>query len=308
MSLFRKALGIYVRGFAMGAADVVPGVSGGTIAFITGIYERLIQCLTSVDVRSVQLLFRWRIRELWARIDGNFLLLLLAGILSAIFSLAHVIDFLLDQYPILVWSAFFGLIVASALTLLIKNIQISLQALIFLVLGMILIFLVSTSSYTALDPVLPVVFLAGMIAISAMLLPGLSGSFLLLVFGLYEPTLEAVKALDFAYLLSFAMGAATGLLLFSRLIHWLLKHHYRNTLMLLIGMLFGSLYAVWPWRSLDTVNVPLLPSSLSDLGRDPMLLQALACMLSAAAVVLLFETITGQFARENNQENNKQND
>lgn len=289
----------------MGAADVVPGVSGGTIAFITGIYGRLINSLQSVDLECLKLLFRFDIKQLWQRVDGSFLLVLLAGILTSIFSLAHGIDYLLDNYPILIWSVFFGLIASSAVSLLIKeglkSSQIKPVSLIFLGVGIALMVLISTSSFIQLSPTLPFVFLAGIIAISAMLLPGLSGSFLLLLFGLYEPTLEAVKAFDLAYIFSFGAGAVTGLILFSRVIHWLLKHHFVNTLMLLIGLLFGSLYEVWPWHSLELSSAPVLPITFIESGRDAMLYPALGCMISAVIFVLLLEYITGRFSGEDDQ-------
>jgi len=286
----------------MGAADVVPGVSGGTIAFITGIYGRLIQSLKSADIECLKLLLRLDFKAVWQRVDGSFLLALMAGILISIFSLAHGIDYLLDHHPILIWSAFFGLIASSAISLILKNGQAKPLPLIFLALGIGLMVLISNSSFIQFEVSLPFVFLAGVIAISAMLLPGLSGSFLLLLFGLYEPTLEAVKNLDFAYLLNFALGATTGLLLFSRLIHWLLKNYYVNTLMLLIGLLFGSLYEIWPWRLFnETVKTPVLPATFAQTGQEAMLYAALGCMISAAVFVLLLEYISGRFSREDNR-------
>ena len=297
-----SGVGIFIRGAAMGAADLVPGVSGGTIALITGIYERLIASLQSFDLECLRLLLKMDFASVWKKLDGRFLLTLIAGVLTSIFSLAHGIDYLLGQYPIYIGSVFFGLIAASAATLLVKNLKVQSLPLFFLALGIGLMLLLSGNSYIQLSPALPFVFLAGLITISAMLLPGVSGSFLLLLFGLYEPTLEAAKVFDLAYLSSFAMGAATGLLLFSRLIHWLLKNHYLNTLMLLIGLLFGSLYALWPWVVMESsVKIPVLPGTLENYGQDAMLYPALGCMISAVAFVCLLEYITGRFSREDNQ-------
>lgn len=295
-----QALAIYIRGVAMGAADIVPGVSGGTIAFITGIYPKLIKCLTAIDFESVRMLLRFDIKGLCQRFDGFFLVLLFSGILSAIFSLAHLISYFLDTYPILIWSVFFGLIAASAITLLIREGVYQRSTLISFLLGMALVLFISTMSAHQLTPSLPMVYLVGVIAISAMLLPGLSGSFLLLLFGMYEPTLEAVKTLNGTYLLSFALGAVTGLVSFSHLISWLLKHHYEKTLMFLIGLLFGSLYAVWPWRTFYGSNQPVWPSDFA-LTSDPMIVSALTCMILSVGAVLIIEYLASKFSVE--QEN-----
>ena len=291
------ALAIYIRGACMGAADVVPGVSGGTIAFITGIYPKLIDSLTAVDLQSLRLLLRFDIKALWQRFDGNFLVLLFAGILSAIFSLAHLISYLLDTYPILIWSVFFGLILASAITLLIREGIYQLPTLVSFLLGIALVLVISSMSVHQVSPGLPMVYLVGVIAISAMLLPGLSGSFLLLLFGMYEPTLEAVKTFNGAYLICFALGAATGLISFSHLIGWLLKHHYATTLMFLIGLLFGALYAVWPWRTFGDGNQAIWPGDFA-LMADPMILPALACMILAGVAVLVIEYLASKFSVE----------
>ena len=286
----------------MGAADVVPGVSGGTIALITGIYGRLIQSLKSADPECLKMLFRFQFADAWQRIDGSFLLTLIAGILTSVFTLAHGIDYLLDQHPILIWSVFFGIIFSSAISLLLKHGQLKSLPLIFLVSGVGLMMMISSSSFAQLDPSLPAVFLAGVIAISAMLLPGLSGSFLLLMLGLYEPTLEAVKAFDVAYLSSFTAGAIIGLLVFSRLIHWLLESFYVNTLMLLIGLLLGSLYEIWPWHLVQASSkVPVFPNTFVQQGRDAMLYPALGCMIFAMAFVLLLDYVTRRFSREDDQ-------
>lgn len=295
---FIPALSIFIRGMAMGAADVVPGVSGGTIAFITGIYARLIGSLNAIDTECIKQLGRFQLAEVWRKVDAGFLLILMAGILTSIFSLAHGIDYLIDHYPILLWSVFLGLIASSAMTLLAKHFRFCFLTLLFLALGMGLMLLISSGEFIQLSPKLPMVYLAGVIAISALLLPGLSGSFLLLLFGLYEPTLEAVKALDAAYLISFGLGAVTGLLLFSKLIHWLLAHHYQSTLMFLVGLLLGSLYELWPWRLLSEAgsNVPVLPGTLAEQGQNPMLYPALACMIFALIFVLVMEYLAGRFS------------
>lgn len=286
MKKMLEALGIFLRGMAMGAADVVPGVSGGTIAFITGIYERFIKSLRSFDFQALRLLFKFEIKACWRHVDGNFILFLFAGVLTSIFSLAHSIDYLLDNYPILVWSLFLGLIAASAVLFSRKHGSLNPFSLVFLVVGIALVVLVARGPESNMNPGLLVVFGAGVIAISAMLLPGLSGSFLLVLMGLYEPLLEAVKGLEATFLLSFACGAVTGLVSFSHIIHWLLKHHPLNTMMFLIGLLYGSLYAIWPWRSADGKS-PVLPMGIVD--SDPMILPAFGCMILGILVVCAIE-------------------
>lgn len=306
-SQFLESASVFIRGMAMGAADVVPGVSGGTIAFITGIYARFIGSLNAIDLECLKLLCKLEFAAIWKRLDAGFLLTLMAGIITAIFSLAHGLDYLIDHYPILLWSVFFGLITASALSLLWQNFGIKFAPIALLLLGAGLMFMISSSSFIQLSPTLPFVYLAGVIAISAMLLPGLSGSFLLLLFGLYEPTLEAVKTFDLAYIASFGLGAVTGLIIFSKLIHWLLGHFYQCTLMFLIGLLFGSLYEIWPWRLvLETGGetdrgLPALPATLTDMGQDAMLYPALACMISALSFVLFIEYLARRFSHGNHQ-------
>lgn len=301
VSSIKQFFSIFLRGIAMGAADVVPGVSGGTIAFITGIYARLIQALHSADKDFFALILRFNIVAAFRHIDGAFLLCLFLGIITSVFSLAHLIDYLLQTYPILVWATFFGLILASAIILFLQNVAYRTMPMIFLSLGIGLILLVANSPVKAIEPSLPVIFFAGMIAISAMLLPGLSGSFLLLMFGLYEPMLEAVKSFDLAFIFSFASGAIIGLMLFSRLIHWLLKHYYLNTLMLLIGMLLGSLYAIWPWRVMDgLVSDPVLPSTYAlSQGLSTMFWQAVICAVLGIAFALAFELTRQRLSNQN---------
>jgi putative membrane protein len=244
----RQWLGVYVKGMAMGAADVVPGVSGGTVAFITGIYEQLLSSIKSINLASVKLLFREGPVAFWREINASFLLVLLAGIATSVFSLAKLISALLLSQPILVWSFFFGLIIASAIHMgkTVKGWGPSLV--LSLVLGA-----VAAYAFTELKPLevtlSPLVyFLAGSIAICAMILPGVSGSFLLVLMGMYKPVLTAVKELDLLTIAYFGGGAVVGLLLFANLLSWLLSRFHNMTLSFLIGFLFGSLNLVWPWK------------------------------------------------------------
>lgn len=239
---------VFIKGLAMGAADVVPGVSGGTVAFITGIYERLLNALSSVNVEFFSLIKKARIKSAWQHIDGNFLLILFGGILTSILSLAKVITYLLAQYPILVWAFFFGLILASAIyiTRQIPKWNVSLMAAVFV--GAAIAVLITSLTPADIVATPYNVFFAGAIAICAMILPGVSGSFLLLLMGLYQPILMAIKQVDLVLLGCFAAGAGVGLLSFAKLLNWLLVRYHNITLAVLTGFLFGSLKLVWPWK------------------------------------------------------------
>lgn len=249
----KELLGVYVRGLAMGAADIVPGVSGGTIALIAGIYERLINALSSVGPNL------WRIFRqeggikgliaVWRQVDATFLLFLLMGIATSLVTLAGTIKHLLDNQPLMIWSFFFGLVIATVFLLLseIKRWNIG-RALLFL-LGVASAVIISSLPLMNTTPSLPYLFVAGAIAICAMILPGISGSFILLLMGAYDTVLEAVHTLNFAIIFTLVAGMATGLLLFTRMLKWLLSRYYQATLALLIGFIAGSLVKVWPWKT-----------------------------------------------------------
>lgn len=256
----KELLGVYVRGLAMGAADIVPGVSGGTIALIAGIYERLINALSSVGPNLWQV-FRQEggikgLIAVWRQVDATFLLFLLMGIATSLATLASVIKHLLDNQPLMIWSFFFGLVIATVFLLLseIKSWNIG-RALLFL-LGVASAVIISSLPLMNTTPSLPYLFVAGAIAICAMILPGISGSFILLLMGAYDTVLEAVHTLNFAIIFTLVAGMATGLLLFTRMLKWLLSRYYQATLALLIGFIAGSLVKVWPWKTdaLGTLN------------------------------------------------------
>ena len=256
----KELLGVYVRGLAMGAADIVPGVSGGTIALIAGIYERLINALSSVGPNLWQV-FRQEggikgLIAVWRQVDATFLLFLLMGIATSLATLAGVIKHLLDNQPLMIWSFFFGLVIATVFLLLseIKRWNIG-RALLFL-LGVASAVIISSLPLMNTTPSLPYLFVAGAIAVCAMILPGISGSFILLLMGAYDTVLEAVHTLNFAIIFTLVAGMATGLLLFTRMLKWLLSRYYQATLALLIGFIAGSLVKVWPWKTdaLGTLN------------------------------------------------------
>lgn len=245
---FKDYLLLAFKGMGMGAADVVPGVSGGTIAFITNIYEELINSIRSVDVHALKLLFTGKFSAFWKWINGSFLLSVLTGIAISIFSLARGLGFLLDHYPILVWSFFFGLIVASAIYVGRSIRRWSAGAVIAGVGGALIAYLITILSPAEANATAWFIFLSGSIAICAMILPGISGSFILVLLGMYTFILDAVSTLDAGILLIFIAGAATGIILFSHLLSWLLKKFHHYTIAVLTGFMVGSLNKVWPWK------------------------------------------------------------
>lgn len=262
----RNYLSVVLKGMAMGAADVVPGVSGGTVAFITGIYQELINSLKSIEPGLLALLFQRGPAAVWQAINGNFLLALFSGVLFSVFTLAKAISYSLQHYPILVWSFFFGLIAASALLLFKQLERKSTVELLCAGIGVITAFFISSISPGQLEGSYLNLFLAGLVAICAMILPGVSGAFLLLMMGLYSTVIDAIKGLDIASIACFGAGAGMGLLLFSHVLGWLFERFYSQTLALLTGFLIGSLSMVWPWKQ-------TLSTRLNSHGQEVPLIQ-----------------------------------
>ena len=244
-----SGLGVYLRGIAMGAADLVPGVSGGTVALITGIYGRLISAIASVGIDILSLVLRGRIAEAYKAIDGNFLLLLAAGIGTAIVGFAAILNWLLLHYPLPLWATFSGLVLASALSLVKQNYRSwSLRDWSFFTIGVAVAVSVGLTQVIQM-PLTPLgIFFAGSIAISAMILPGISGSFLLLLMGVYQPIIAAVVNLELVTLALFALGCGVGLIFFSKLLQRLLAVAEKATMATLFGFLLGSLVILWPWQ------------------------------------------------------------
>lgn len=232
----------------MGAADVVPGVSGGTIAFISGIYDELVDSIRAVNLPALKTLVFRGPAAFWRQINGTFLLVLFAGILASVFSLARVIRYLLEHHPIHVWSFFFGLILASVVYMARRQPRRRMPQVAGFLFGAGAALAVAFSPPLAIAASPVSLFLAGMLAICAMILPGISGSFILLLLGIYPVIIAAVSDLEFSLLGIFALGAVLGLMLFSRLLSWLLHRHRATTLSVLIGFLAGSLVVVWPWQ------------------------------------------------------------
>ena len=289
-----------LKGVAMGAADVVPGVSGGTIAFISGIYEELLESISAVSIKTLQVLRSSGIKAAWKQINGNFLLSLLIGIAISVVSLAKSISWLLANEPVLLWSFFFGLVLASIFFIGKQITKWNVLTFIVLIGGALLAYWITT-----LEPLVTenssslFLFIAGALAICAMILPGISGAFILVLLGAYKPVLEAVHSRDIDIIIIIGAGAIVGLLTFSRLLKWLF-HHYKNlTLAILTGFVLGSLNKIWPWKRIvetkviEGKEIVLKEQSISPFvyGEDNQLLLAIVFAGIGFAVILLLERL-----------------
>ena len=290
----KQLLGVYFKGMAMGAADIVPGVSGGTIALIAGIYERLINALGSIGP-SLWRVFRQDggikgLLAVWRQVDATFLLCLLLGIATSFVTLAGIIKHLLDNEPLLIWSFFFGLVVATVFILLSEIKRWNIGRAVLFVIGIGAAVTISGLPLLTTTPSLPYLFFAGAIAICAMILPGISGSFILLLLGAYDTVLEAVHTHNFTIILTVMAGMATGLLLFTRALKWLLSHYYQATLALLTGFIAGSLVKVWPWKTdaLGTLDSEAVTNVMPwQYPTGPQWLTTIGLMLLGAVLVSL---------------------
>ena len=279
----------------MGAADVVPGVSGGTIAFIVGIYDELIETIKSFNLRSARLFCTGHWMQFWRSINGNFLFSLLLGIGLSIFSLAKVITWLLTDYPVLVWAFFFGLVLASTWFVGKDIKEWNWKTILSFIVGAIIAFYITiaTPAETSTHPLF--IFLCGAIAICAMILPGISGSFILVLLGKYFYIMEAVKTLDFSVLLLFAAGAFIGITAFSHLLSYALRHFRNITLATLTGFMLGSLNKVWPWKEI-TDNSHGMPIETNILP-DSYIIEAMVLMLVGFLLVYVLEKLSAKTAR-----------
>jgi putative membrane protein len=289
---------------AMGAADVVPGVSGGTVAFITGIYDELLLSIRSVDGEAVKLLIKFKLAEFWKKINGSFVIALLSGIAVSIFSLAKLMLFLLKSYPILIWSFFFGLILIST-PLVLREIKKwrAITVASFLI-GSVAAYLITIVTPSQTPDELWFIFICGSIAICAMILPGISGSFILVLLKKYQFMMAAITEFKLLIIVVFMAGCIAGLLTFSRILSWIFSKYHSIALALLGGFMIGSLNKVWPWRrpieyitnakGEQTVayDESVLPwNYLSDTGKDPQLFQAIFMMALGVFIVVMIEKI-----------------
>lgn len=243
-----KYIILILKGGAMGMADVVPGVSGGTIAFISGIYEELINSIRSVNIEALKLLFSGQIAQLWRHINGKFLVPVFLGIAISILSLAQLMTFLLEHYPIQIWSFFFGLIIASSLLVAKSVDKWGVKTIISMAVGIAVAYWITVATPTQTPNDWWFVMLAGAVAICAMILPGISGAFILLLMGKYQYIMNSLVNFDLAVISLFMVGAGVGIISFSHVLSWLLKKYHNITISLLMGFMIGSLNKVWPWK------------------------------------------------------------
>lgn len=300
---------LMLKGAAMGAADVVPGVSGGTIAFISGIYEELLTAISNFNLEALRILKNNGIKAAWKHIHGSFLVALLLGIGISVFSLAELIKYLLETHPVLIWSFFFGLVLAS-IWLVGKQIKSkSIATIVLFVIGAVVAYWITTLQATTKVDASWYFFLSGAIAICAMILPGISGSFILLLLGSYHAVIEAIHDRDFKLIAIFAAGCVVGLLSFSHVLKWLFKRFKSATLAVLTGFLLGSLNKIWPWK-MNIGNAPLvihsdgreewLQTNVSPMNFDgePQVLWASLLALGGILLIILLERFAAVQGKE----------
>ncbi len=293
---------ITLKGMAMGAADVVPGVSGGTIAFITGIYQELISTISGVNISLIKVWKEAGFKAMWTKLNGSFIFALLLGILISIFSIMRLANYLLENHPILIWSFFFGLILASVWFVAKQIPYWNFKIVIALMAGAALAYYI-----VSLPPMVGVagnwfLFMAGAIAICAMILPGISGAFILVLLGAYKPITEAAHDFDLKILGIVGAGAIFGLLAFSRILKWLFDHYSNITLAVLTGFIAGSLNKIWPWKKvLETAefgekSVVIREASVLpwNFEGEPYLLASVVLMLTGLLLILLLERLASE--------------
>lgn len=301
---------ITLKGIAMGAADVIPGVSGGTIAFISGIYEELLNSIKSVNLNALKHLLTGKFTDFWKTVNGNFLLSLLLGIGISIISLAKGLQYLLNHYPILVWSFFFGLVVASAIYVARTINNWNLSTIISGIAGIIIAYYITIITPAEANTTYWFIFVSGAIAICAMILPGISGSFILVLLGMYKFILEAVGNFEIAVIITFMAGAAIGIISFSNVLSWLLKKHHNLTIALLSGFMIGSLNKVWPWKEVvetftdrhgeikPLIEENILPATYEQItGNQAFLAGAIALAILGFVLIFVIENIANRLKK-----------
>ncbi|VXB66593.1 conserved membrane hypothetical protein [Flavobacterium sp. 9AF] len=318
--LYPDYLLVALKGLAMGAADVVPGVSGGTIAFISGIYEELIDSIDKINFSTLKSIKKNGIKATWAAINGNFLFFLLLGIGTSILTFSKIITYLLETKPILVWSFFFGLVLASILFIWKEVSYWSWKAILSLLIGVTISYYITIARPTESPDSHWYLFLSGFIAIIAMILPGVSGAFILLLMGSYQTVIgtinqfrEGISNMDFEIigqallkLITFAIGAVIGLKLFSKVLKWMFSKHKNTTLALLIGFMIGSLNKIWPWKDIleyrtnsHGETVPFIEKSIfpQNFQGDPQILTAIIMVICGFMLIFGLEKIATRLGK-----------
>ena len=304
----------------MGAADVVPGVSGGTIAFISGIYQELIDSINKINFSVLKGVRENGLKVTWAAINGNFLLALLTGIAISVLTFSKIITHLLETQPVLVWSFFFGLVIASILLIWKEITKWTFKAIFALLMGIIISYYITIARPVESPESFPYLFLSGFLAIIAMILPGVSGAFILLLMGSYQTVIgtinqfrEGLSSMNFEIigqallkLMTFALGAIIGLKLFSKVLTWMFSNHKNTTLALLIGFMIGSLNKIWPWKEvLETrVNshgetIPFLEKSIlpNNFEGDPKILTAIIMLVCGFMLIFGLEKMANRLGK-----------
>ena len=261
---------IMLKGVAMGAADVVPGVSGGTIAFISGIYQELIDSINSFNFKAVKILKTKGFKATFNYVNGRFLISLLAGIGLSVISLARLFKWLIEEHPIFIWSFFFGLVLASIYFVGKQIEKCNFTTIINLLIGTVIAYYITVVPAMQTNNQPWFLVLAGALAICAMILPGISGAFILLLLGVYKPALEAIHNFDVKKIALLGFGAIIGLLSFARILKWLFTNYKNQTLAILTGFIIGSLNKIWPWKKTlswytnsNGIKLPLTQKSIS---------------------------------------------
>lgn len=288
---------VTLKGMAMGAADVVPGVSGGTIAFISGIYEELIASINKIDFSLIKIWKNEGFKALWKHINGNFLLALFTGIFLSVLSLAKFLSWLLENQPVLLWSFFFGLVLASIFLVGKEIKKWSIATVVVLLAGGLTAYFITQLPVNDNVDSLPYLFLSGALAVCAMILPGISGAFILVLLGSYKAILDAVHEKDIKIVITVGLGAVFGLLSFARLLKWMFQRYRNLTLALLTGFILGSLNKIWPWKKvLETktfgdetkvvAETSVWPGSFEG---DPQLLSAILLAILGFSLIFILE-------------------
>ena len=304
MRTLKDYLLLFAKGLAMGGADVVPGVSGGTIAFISGIYEELIDSIKAINLDTLKILLKGEFKEFWKQINGNFLIVLFSGIAIILISLASLVTYLMAHNPIQLWSFFLGLILISSIVILRQVKKWSFGVVIVGLIGIVLSYYLTSMSPAQTNDSYFMIFLSGALAICAMILPGISGAFILLILGKYQLVVGALGDLDYGIILVFMAGAATGILMFVRLISWLLHKYHDYAIAVLTGFMMGSLNKIWPWKQVlefrlnrHGEQVPFIeqnitPNQFLDItGDSPLIMQAILFMAIGFFIVVVIEKI-----------------
>lgn len=302
------ALPLFLKGLAMGAANVIPGVSGGTIALITGIYERLINAIKRCDISAAKLLLKGNIKEFWQHIDGRWLFVLMAGVAISIVSLAKLFEYLLENHERYTMAFFFGLIVLSVVFVAKRVDQWNTSSILSLVVGTAIAISIAMLAPASENDGAFYVFLCGVFAISSMILPGLSGSFVLILMGNYALVLGAISSLAFGVLIPLAIGCGFGLIAFSHILSWVFKRCPNQTLALMTGFVIGSLVVIWPWKNAITKTVERVGKPPREvvtsyewfmpLLQDSSTWIAIGLMLLGALAIALMEYVAGEPAND----------